>query len=259
MTIQSKPDNVKPAVFVCGMGRSGTTWIAKSLSESPELTYIKEAWLIWKLAELNDWYKMLFNEWQKSTPWAENNITPEIFVSEIRKLYEQLLYTASQGRRFLEKTPNWNARCLKFLTTLFPEAYFILVYRDGRNQVASQMRKRRQKKQDENFELLCRQWAEGMEAFNNIKNEQRQLQYQLVRYEDLLVDFDNIFQNLCRFSEISPFTPPVFSPNSAYRKLPNAKSYNNRWDSWTDAEKDIFKHYAGAQLIEWQYETSNQW
>ncbi len=257
--MRSKPEKNKPPVFICGMGRSGTTWIAQSLGESPELAYIKEAWLVRKLAELDDWYKMLFNDWQGFTPWAENNIAPETFTAGIRQLYEKLLYTASQGRRFLEKTPNWNARSLKFLTTLFPEAYFILIYRDGRNQVASMMRKNSGKKQDSNFETLCKQWAEGMIAFNGIKNDRRQLQYQFVRYEDLLVDFENIFQRLCKFIEIPSFTPPAHFPNSSFRELATAKSYNYRWNNWTDAEKNIFKQHAGAQLIEWQYETSIQW
>jgi hypothetical protein len=64
------------------MARSGTTWISRALGESPELSYIGEAWLIEKLAELADWFEMVHASWSGATPSPARSGEPAGYLIE---------------------------------------------------------------------------------------------------------------------------------------------------------------------------------
>src|SRR5215210_3036556 len=108
-------------VFVCGCGRWGTTWISSALGQSAQLTYIGEAWLLAKLEELADWFAMLHDEWTNFTPWNRRGVGRRAFVDRLARWYRELLGDAADGKRFVEKTPDWNALRLPFLHELFPD------------------------------------------------------------------------------------------------------------------------------------------
>ena len=188
--MSSKSSN-KENVFVCGLGRSGTTWISKSLGQSKELIYIKEAWLLGKFQELLDWYRTIYNDWETFTPWKNNKITPELFVRQLSHFYNTLLEQVSGGQRFIEKTPEWNVLYLRLLIEMFPDAYFVLIYRDGRNYVKSSEMHRRNENLDFDFKTWCQRWALAMDGFEEIQKDNSIQNYMLIRYEDLLMSLEN--------------------------------------------------------------------
>src|SRR5438045_1255723 len=204
-------------VFVCGMGRSGTTWVSRALGESPELTYINEAWLVGKLEELADWFETLHeDEWAGFTPWKRQGVDRRAFVDSLARWYRELLDRAAGGNRFVEKTPDWNALHLAFLQELFPHAYYVLVYRDGRNCVASLEAKKAKDGQPFDFETACRRWARAMDVFSELGERRADGRVMPLRYEDLLRDFDSAFEELCAFVRIDPFRPSPRRSNSSF-------------------------------------------
>jgi len=164
---------------------------------------------------------------------------------------------ASGGGRFIEKTPEWNVRHLKLLHELFPSAYYILVYRDGRNQVASTEAKKMKQKEDFDFVSSCQNWAKAMNLFEEVPDKKSIKNMRLVRYEDLLVSFNEIFIDLCKFIRIKPFKQRPIIPNSSFENFNSPEDFNNRWGSWSEEKVNIFKKTAGSQLIKWRYVESN--
>ena len=248
-------DTAEP-VFVCGLGRSGTSWISKSLGQSHELFYVKETWLIAKFQDLVDWYSMLYDKWTGFTPWNEKGIDRKQFVEMLSRFYKDLLLKVSDGSRIIEKTPGLNVLHLKLLNELFPEAYYILIYRDGRNYVASLESKKAKQKEEFKFEKSCIRWATAMDIFEQIEQKNMIRNYRMIRYEDLLLNFDGIFTGLCSFVGIKAFKPDSFKPNSSFESFESSKDFNNRWKDWSEEKKNIFKKCAGAQLLKWRYEDS---
>jgi hypothetical protein len=244
---------VKEPIFVCGLGRSGTTWLSNALGQSPELVYIREAWLIGKFEELVGWYSMIYDEWKTFTPWNEKGVDRAKFMMFLSRFYRELLDSVSGGKRFIEKTPDWNVLHLKLLNELFPAAHYVLVYRDGRNHVASLEAKNRREQKDFDFAKACRKWAKAMDVFEEIETQKTIRNFTLVRYEDLLLRFDETFLDLCRFVRIEPFTPEPVEPNSSFENRHTPDDFANRWRSWSEERRNMFTRYAGAQLVKWKY------
>lgn len=200
----------KEPIFVCGLGRSGTGLLSKLFGQSTELVYIKEAWLIAKMEELVDWHSMLYDNWKGFTPWNEKGIDRKAPIRLLSSFYSELLILASGGRRFIEKTPEWNVLHLRLLNEMFPDAYYILIYRDCRNYIASTEAKKRKQEEDFDFTLAGKRWNNAMELFEEIEKSGIIRNFRIVRYEDLLFTFDEIFEELCDFVRINPFRPKPF-------------------------------------------------
>ena len=250
----------KAPVFVCGMGRSGTTWVGRTLGQSPELVYIGEAWLIGKLEELGDWFRKIAEDWGTHTVWHRSGMDRGVFLQHVARFYLGLLDGAAGGQRFVEKTTSWNALHLRFLAELFPQAYYVLVYRDGRNQVASLEAKNLESNKSFDFEASCSRWSRAMGVFEEVSTSAGTLRCRLVRYENLLTDFDREFADLCRFVEIAPFVPEQPTPNSSFKDEGEMSNFNRRWDSWTAERRELFGRVAGAQLVKWGYaESPHAW
>lgn len=146
---------------------------------------------------------------------------------------------------------------IDLLIELFPDAYFIFIYRDGRNQIASFERFRDKIKSEFNFLESCQNWANSMNKLKEIKEYNKSIKFKIVRYEDLFKNYDKIFADLCSFVSIEFFSPDPYSPNSSFSNHENMSDFNNRWKDWSDEKKFIFKESAGEQLIEWGYSNGN--
>jgi hypothetical protein len=159
----------------------------------------------------------------------------------LSRFYKDLLLKVSDGSRIIEKTPGLNVLHLKLLNELFPEAYYILIYRDGRNYVASLESKKAKQKEEFKFEKSCIRWATAMDIFEQIEQKNMIRNYRMIRYEDLLLNFDGIFTGLCSFVGIKPFKPDSFKPNSSFESFESPKDFNNRWKDWSEEKKNFLK------------------
>jgi hypothetical protein len=110
-------------VFVVGVPRSGTTWVQNMLLAHPaldgprvETSIFVSLQPLWNNERLRDWM-----------PAAELAAALRTFVSELLSGY---------GPRVVEKTP-LHAEHMPLIQSVFPDAAFISVHRDGRDVVQS--------------------------------------------------------------------------------------------------------------------------
>lgn len=245
-------------VFLCGLPRSGNHWLSHTLSQSNELTFVQQAWLLLRLHELVDWYEKVLSDWPPITTWHESGINRKEFVQRVGNFYDQLLREASGGRRYLEVTPSWNATSLDLLSEMMPHASFIVLLRDGRNQVASLEAFNHKNGLMFDFEQACRKWARAMDTISKTVSRENDDRILPVRYEDCVEDFDNVFEAICRFLNIGNFKPDAMPSNTAFEG-PDQNQYNFRWSAWDEGRKQVFKATAGKQLVEWGYVDSTDW
>lgn len=120
--------DIPPAqpVFVVGSPRSGTTLLFRLLRKHPELSApLGEGHVLWSTFQH-----------PRDKGWSSDRATAEdIKQGEGRYLYTGIRSFAGD-RRFLDKTPR-NVLKVPYLATLFPDATFVLLKRDGRPTVSS--------------------------------------------------------------------------------------------------------------------------
>jgi hypothetical protein len=92
-----------------------------------------------------------------------------------------------------------------------------------------------------------------MEMFEEIQSSRAVKNLRLIRYEDLLVRFDEMFRDLCSFVMIEFFRPKPVGPNTSFDDASSREDFNNRWAPWSKEKKRIFQVQAGAQLKKWKY------
>ncbi|MGH9160598.1 MAG: sulfotransferase family protein [Vicinamibacteraceae bacterium] len=115
--------------FIVGCGRSGTTILGTALSQHREVTYLHEPRDLW------------FRAYPETDVWTEEATarhgrlvltSTDVETSKSRKLRRLFaLQTMKTGRAHLvEKLPA-NSFRLGFVTSIFPDARFIFIYRNG--------------------------------------------------------------------------------------------------------------------------------
>ncbi|MGH2699181.1 MAG: sulfotransferase family protein [Actinomycetota bacterium] len=114
-------------VFVIGAPRSGTSLLFAILRSSSRFAHWPgEAHEVWEAH-----YHPALRGWE-SNVLDRSDVTPEA-AAYIRR---QFFLIAGSRRRFIDKTPR-NALRFDFLETLFPEARYVYLRRDGRENVNS--------------------------------------------------------------------------------------------------------------------------
>jgi hypothetical protein len=251
-------DKAKQPIFICSLARSGTHWLQRSLSQSPELVGIEGINLILKFQELVEWQQKL-HEVPESV-WVKQEIRPERFLELLGDFYKGLIKEASGGHRFVESSPELNAICFRLIHQIFPDAFFIFLYRDGRNYVASMEKFSLMRNKEFDFKHTCRRWARIMNDFKEIEEEGGVRNHMLIRYEDMLDSFDDVFEKACSFVQIKKFRPVPVVVNTAYLSEPWVNDFNLRWKTLSKEKRNIFKEYAGPQLVDWGYaDSSTSW
>lgn len=114
-------------VFVIGAPRSGTSLLYSILRASPELAHWPgEAHEVWEA----DFHPALRN-------WSSNALAREEARSEEgERIKRAFLLVTGTRRRLVDKTPR-NALRVDFVDELFPDARFVFLQRDGRENVNS--------------------------------------------------------------------------------------------------------------------------
>ncbi|MEM8652560.1 MAG: sulfotransferase [Pseudomonadota bacterium] len=132
-------------IFIIAAPRSGSTWFFETLSPHPEVCTIggEGHQHIEKIPGLAPQHRQF-----DSNRLSTEDATPDVSHA-LKNNYLHSLRDASGNRykqqnnslsafRFLEKTPK-NALRIPFLKKIFPDARFIFLYRDGRQNVSSMM------------------------------------------------------------------------------------------------------------------------
>jgi len=123
----SKPAPREP-VFVLGSPRSGTTMLFNLLDRSPGLVSLgKGSHFLW------DMFHRI-----EGAGWTSHAVEPEAITDRERKVLYWTIRRLAGENRYLDKFPR---NCLRatYLKALFPDAYFVYIWRDGRAVVSSLM------------------------------------------------------------------------------------------------------------------------
>lgn len=132
----------QPPVFLVGCSRSGTTVTFETIGASSELVNLGfEIPQFW-----NDLYGPLNNGWHSEAAG------PEHARSEHRDAALRFFYRRLGGGRILDKTCI-NVMRIGYLHALFPEAKFVFIQRDGRDNISSMIDGWRLGRTDGDFHL----------------------------------------------------------------------------------------------------------
>lgn len=130
-------------IFIIGMAHSGTSWVNEWLRKHPDIIGGSEIHLLSSMLKVEQW--LIDREWSK-----------KIKYTRIRKYCINVFETAAKNEssHILMHDCNLLA-CGKELDQVFPDAYYILIHRDGRR-VAASLKQRL----EEVPKHLYRRWTE---------------------------------------------------------------------------------------------------
>lgn len=137
----ARPEMADP-VFVVGCSRSGTTLTYETLAAAPQ--FLKFGWEIPQF--WNSLYGPLNNGWASEAACAED-ARPEHRDAAFRYFYQRL------GAGWVLDKTCINVMRIPYLYTLFPQANFVFIQRDGRDNISSMMDGWRMGRTDGRFEL----------------------------------------------------------------------------------------------------------
>jgi sulfotransferase family protein len=216
-------DNIYRPIFVVGCCNSGTTILWKTLLSHPDLSGpsmegqdIKELPMCMKHSLGKQTFRMFvhpkFNNLYHLTEKDFDEVTSE----RLAAVYAE---HCEPGKRFIEKSPA-NSMRTRFLQSIFPDATFIIIVRNG-IAIAEGIRRRRLFDPDRQhmaglnttIDEAAHQWSNA----NRILLEDRKyLKRSLfLTYEDLVNNTELVFQKVLDFCELDSqgFSIPSFEKN----------------------------------------------
>lgn len=115
-------------VFVVGAPRSGTMLLYSVLRASSSLAH-------WRPTEAHEVWEL--DHHPRLTGWTSNVLTPADATPDvIRRIHRSFLLVTGRNKRLIDKTPR-NVLRVSFMNEVFPDALFIYLKRDGRENVNS--------------------------------------------------------------------------------------------------------------------------
>ena len=119
---------VERPVFVVGAPRSGTMLLYTVLRSSSKLAH-------WRPTEAHEVWELDHHPAQHG--WVSNVLTAADATPEVRdRIHRSFLLVTGKNKRLIDKTPR-NVLRVPFMNAVFPDARFIYLKRDGRDNVNS--------------------------------------------------------------------------------------------------------------------------
>ena len=197
--------------FIMGAQRSGTTLLSVMLDRHPDITIDGNS-VVFRLVNCLGWYKDVFpfnaqHEPEQILSWLiENDYKGRLAAfldfknigqyPDLRSLIQQGIDNRIYERGaqiFGDKAPDME-HFLGELLLLIPNAKIIHMVRDGRAAAYS-----KSNRTDKHWLLAAQEWTDsvslGIQHQAMLGNDR----YALVRYEDLLLDSENILKGICDF------------------------------------------------------------
>ena len=245
--IESEP------IFIVGCGHSGTSLLLKILGAHSRIHAIHyETKVAFKSPEEQKIYLHLFDKWT----------------------------LAGRKKRWVEKTPR-HIRSIDKLLELCPQAYVILIIRDGRD-VACSLKAR-----FGDFEKGIHRWVNDNNKAQPYLSKKNVM---LIKYEDLIEDFEQSVSGVLRLvgEEYEPAMQEYFKIPMRFQWRGHASTWlstlitsagskehrqrrikqihqpifdgRGKWrNEMSEEEKELFKQLAGDMLIKFGYEKSDTW
>ena len=190
-------DDARP-LFLIGAPRSGTTILAKLLNGHREVLMTHETAVFLQLDHLIN--KSRIGS-RAGTPFGKSY--NELWAEHLRRHAKHLIETfysriaaqekKSHLRYWGEKHPHLN-RCLPFLTTFFPDAMYVYAVRDPRDTACSIA-----KMTKVSLSEALTNWGRFAEAYEDFADALTPERITVVKYEDLVTDYDSGMGNVFDF------------------------------------------------------------
>jgi hypothetical protein len=254
-----KSTTIHDPVFIVGSPRSGTTVLAKCLSEHPNLTAGKESIyliLLWHLyADLHQGGNS-----KRLVPLQEY-LTGAELLTNIQQFSDRIMHSLTEKKgpnvRFVDHTP-WYGALGPFIECLYPDAKFIHIIRDGRQVVRSLTKSREDGHAwaGDSIEARTKLWMLSVLRAKGI-GEHDPKKYAEVRYEALCTKPEETMKKICEHlsleykeAMLKPLEVPVSTPS---RANPEFKAHEPKrideligWpEKWQDADRAAFLKVAG--------------
>jgi glycosyltransferase involved in cell wall biosynthesis len=262
-------------IFIGGAGRSGTTLLRVMLNAHSSLCAGPEFKL---LPNISNIYKQLMNmeKIKKAYSLNDDAYINKVFRNFISSFFSNHIIN-NDAIRLVEKTPH-NILVMKELGSMFPEAKFIHMIRDGRDVVSSLLTKNwvgfdgKPLNYVENIEDAAKYWKNTViKGINDGNNNLLKGRVKIVKYENLIEHTKEEIRRILEFIdepwdkkvleyyEVDRGYEPQESSTKQVNKKINKKSLNRWKNDFTKKDKKIFKKVAGDLLIDLGYEQDNTW
>lgn len=255
-----KIDVCDSPIFVVGAPRSGTSMLQWALRQHPELWGSEESDFLEPLLDGLE-RAWSFGRQRHEFHWLyKEQVSIDEFLRHAGYGMNSLYSSRAGGRRWVETTPRYTLK-LEGLASMFPDAVFLFLLRDGRQVVDSLTHF----VNPQRFRAACRTWRQNTEAglaFSNSPWGHRLLQ---VRFEEIVVRPEEELKRIFRFLELEPEPasvsfiadkPPI---NSSFPAESSIQKLGPRWLSWSRGERLAFHRIAGDLLIQLEFEPNDSW
>jgi len=272
-----------PFPFVVGCGRSGTTLVRAMLDSHPELAVPAETKFIVTMAKMRRRYESadgvrkaafiadvyrytdLGGRWgirvSEASAFLEARQPPD-YADAVRALFTLMAMHAGKPR-YGNKTPK-HVLSMPVIATLFPEAVFIHVIRDGRDVALSFLEK------DFGPNTITQAAQEWKRLVTRGRRDGRRLgsrRYREIRYEELIADPERVLRSVCDISQLafdatmleyyvraeevrSGIRDPQHFGGLSLPPTPNMRNWRSEMDA---ADLAAFEAIAGETLDELDY------
>lgn len=257
-------------IFILGMTRrSGTNFLAQLLTLHPDLeatNFVFEDYMLSEARWLFHFAHRVYERWNPA--WEVDPDRKTLLVQHLGQGIISCLESMSQSKRLVTRTP-----CVENLShffDLFPNAYLLILVRDGRNVVESMVRSF-----ESGYEQATREWVAAAQTIVDFdqNHHQKNLKYLIVRYEDLVLDLDAQLRTIFEFLDIdvttynfdAAYQLPVFGSSTSQDKKEKEWRWKTaaktpefqplkRWKNWSPYRRQRFHWLAGCLMIQLSYE-----
>lgn len=270
----SETDMNKDQVFVIGVNGSGTTMLAESLGRHPELYMFPEETRVLPYLIKRFPNTILHNFAVRRTLadtigrtrsfWRCNGRRPLVLSNEVLEplydfegvvnaMYEH--FAQRQGKhRWGDKSPMY-LQHIGLISTVFPRARFVHIYRDGRDSAQSFHRRWKQSP----IRTIFR-WKKAIELGRHQGKQLGDARYFELSYENLTSDPEYWMRRVCDFVDLD-FCPDVLSSSMQYmdedsKQIAQGKivQNSNKWRTYFSQEQiKELERISGKMLAELDY------
>jgi hypothetical protein len=193
-----------------------------------------------------------------------NKVSRAEFNSHLGLGLNALFTSRSSGRRWIDQSPTYTL-ILTELASVFPAAKFVHVLRDGRSVVTSMLNTGFDTAWATDFAEACRTWTHFVRHAREfeIRQPDRCLTVRLADLEQAPADaFEKVFSFLgAAVSDAASAYLAKNRINSSYADAEHSEdsAYGLAcWDSWSDAERELFRDLAGDALVDTGFASAEQ-
>jgi protein-tyrosine sulfotransferase len=251
-------------IFVLGITpRSGTNFLHRLLCQHPDVgsvtkTAAKEDFLVHHAHHIREYIRSVAWQWSH---WGDESDLADALTKSFGRGIQHFLASHVENRFIALKTPS--VRGIEHFFDLFPEAYLIVIVRDGRSVVASGM-----SGFDWDFEAATRHWAKAARTLLRFREQSLHLneQCRIIRYEDLnentldeycsLLDFVGLQSD--GFDVEDAIDLPIYGSSFAsksegqvsWQPVEKTRDFSStqRWETWDKRRHERFNWLAGGEL-----------